>query len=225
RSEQSVVRLLDADYTYLNERLAMHYGIENVKGSRFRKVTLEQDARRGLLGKGAVLMLTANPNRTSPVLRGNWILHSLLGTPPGEPPPNVESLPDNAPGQAPQTVRERLELHASNPSCFGCHGVMDPLGLALENFDTVGQLRTHDPQTLTAIDASGVLPDGDRIDGPADLSAALVARADMFVQTLTENLLTFALGRRADHGDMPLVRHIVREAAAEDWRFEAIVYH
>jgi mono/diheme cytochrome c family protein len=225
RSDQPVTRLLDADYTYLNERLAMHYGIADVKGSKFRKVQLEDPTRHGLLGKGAVLMLTANPNRTAPVLRGAWILTHILGTPPAEPPPNVESFPENAPGQKALTVRERLVQHAANPSCYGCHGVMDPLGLALENFDTVGQFRTHDPATLTAIDSSGVLPDGTSIDGVQDLQAALVARSDMFVQTLTENLMTYALGRAVTYQDMPAVRKIVRNAAADDYRFESLVYN
>jgi hypothetical protein len=225
RSDQPVTRLLDADYTYLNERLAMHYGIEDIKGSRFRRVELADGKRHGLLGKGAILMLTANPNRTAPVLRGAWILTHILGTPPAEPPPNVEAFPENAPGQPALTVRERLAQHAANPSCFGCHGVMDPLGLALENFDTVGQFRTHDPATLTAIDASGVLPDGARIVGVQDLQKALVARADMFVQTLTENLMIYALGREVDYRDMPTVRRIVRKAAEDDYRFESLVYN
>ncbi len=223
RSDQSVVRLLDADYTFLNERLAMHYGIEDVKGSRFRKVALKDPHHNGLLGKGAVLMLTANPNRTSPVLRGAWILERILGTPPAEPPPNVESFPENEAGAAPKTVRERLAQHAENPSCYGCHGVMDPLGLALENFNTVGQFRTFDPDTLTAIDATGVLPDGSEIDGPSDLAAALADRSDMFVQTVTENLMTYGLGRLVDYRDMPAVRQIVRAAEKDNYRFEALV--
>jgi hypothetical protein len=225
RSDQPVTRLLDADYTYLNERLAMHYGIDNVKGSRFRRVQLEDSTRYGLLGKGAVLMMTANPNRTSPVLRGNWILEHLLGAPPPEPPPNVEALPENGRGGQLLTVRERMEQHRANPTCYSCHGVMDPLGLALENFDTVGQFRTHDPQTLTAIDTSGELPGGIMIDGPDDLRAALVERSSQFVQTLTENLMIFALGRQLDYRDMPTIRQIVREAAAEDYRFEALVFN
>src|SRR5690606_25344915 len=224
RSDQPVTRLLDADYTFMNERLAVHYGFEGVKGSTFRKVQLDDPSRFGLLGKGAVLMLTANPNRTAPVLRGAWILERILGTPPAEPPPNVEAFPENGFGQPPKTVRERLAQHASNPSCHGCHGVMDPLGLALENFDTVGQFRTFDADTLTAIDASGVLPDGTPIGGPVDLRNALVARSDMFVQALTENLMTFALGREVNHRDMPRVRQIVREAAEHGNRFESIVY-
>src|SRR5690606_20462516 len=164
-TERPGTALLNADYTYLTERLAMHYGIEDVKGSHFRKVQLDDRNRHGLLGKGAILTLTANPNRTSPVLRGAWILDRILGTPPGEPPPNVEAFPENAAGAAPKTVRERLFQHANNPACFGCHGVMDPLGLALENFDTVGQFRTFDPDTLTPIDASGTLPEGTDING------------------------------------------------------------
>jgi Protein of unknown function (DUF1588)/Protein of unknown function (DUF1592)/Protein of unknown function (DUF1585) len=223
RSDRSVVELLTADYTFLNERLAMHYGIENVKGSHFRRVTLENTARYGLLGKGAILNLTANPNRTSPVLRGAWILDRLLGTPPAPPPPNVEPLTENRPGQPAKTVRERIEQHRSKPTCMACHGVMDPLGFALENFDTVGQYHSHDAQTLTAIDTSGVLPDGTPIKGPDDLRRALVTRPDQFVQALTENLLTYALGRSIDYRDMPAVRKIVRGAAADDYRFESVV--
>src|SRR5262249_45191020 len=223
RSDKSVVELLTADYTFLNERLAMHYGIENVKGSQFRRVTLENTARYGLLGKGAILNLTANPNRTSPVLRGAWILDRLLGTPPAPPPPNVEALTENRPGQPAKPVRERIEQHRSKPTCMGCHGVMDPLGFALENFDTVGQYHSHDAQTLTPIDPSGVLPDGTPIKGPEDLRRALVARPDQFVQALTENLLTYALGRSIDYRDMPMLRKIVRGAGTDNYRFESIV--
>ena len=223
RSDRNVTELLTADYTFLNERLAMHYGIENVKGSQFRRVTLENTTRYGLLGKGAILNLTANPNRTSPVLRGAWILDRLLGTPPAPPPPNVEALTENRPGQPAKTVRERIEQHRSKPTCMGCHGVMDPLGFALENFDTVGQYRTNDTQALTPIDPSGVLPDGTPIKGPEDLRRALVARPDQFVQALTENLLTYALGRSIDYRDMPAVRKIVRGAASDNYRFESIV--
>ena len=223
RSDRSVIELLTADYTFLNERLAMHYGIENVKGGHFRRVTLENTARYGLLGKGAILNLTANPNRTSPVLRGAWILERLLGTPPAQPPPNVPTLAENRPGQKAQTVRERIEQHRSKPTCMGCHGVMDPLGFALENFDTVGQYHTRDTQALTPIDSSGILPDGTAIKGPDDLRRALAARPDQFVQALTENLLTYALGRSIDYRDMPAVRKIVRGAQADDYRFESIV--
>jgi mono/diheme cytochrome c family protein len=225
RSDQSVTKLLNADYTFLNERLAMQYGIENIKGSKFRKVQLTDNTRNGLLGKGAILMLTANPNRTSPVLRGAWILERLLGTPPTPPPPGVEALKENGFGKAATTVRERLEKHRANPTCFGCHGVMDPLGFALENFNTVGQFRTFDPDTQTAIDSSGVLPDGKAIKGPADLVQALVARSDMFVETLTQNLMTYALGREIDYKDMPTVRKIARAAAKDGNRFDSIVYN
>jgi hypothetical protein len=222
-NNRSVMDLLTANYTFLNERLAEHYGIETVKGDHFRRVTLEDDARYGLLGKGAILMLTAYPNRTSPVLRGAWILERILGSPPAPPPPNVPTLAENRPGQQAKTVRERMEQHRSKPGCFGCHGVMDPLGMALENFTAVGQYRTHDQETLTAIDSSGTLPDGAAIKGPGDLRRALAARPDRFVQAFTENLLTFALGRSLDYSDMPAVRSIVRGAEKDDYRFESIV--
>jgi mono/diheme cytochrome c family protein len=221
RSDRSVVELLTADYTFLNERLAMLYGMETVRGPQFRRVTLENTARHGLLGKAAILNLTANPNRTSPVLRGAWILDRLLGTPPAPPPPNVEALGENRAGQPAKTVRERIELHRSKPACMGCHGVMDPLGFALENFDTIGQFRTLDAGAR--IDPSGVLPDGTVINGPEDLRRALTARPDQFVQALTENLLTYALGRSIDYRDMPAVRKIVRGAGADNYRFESIV--
>lgn len=223
RSDRSVLELLTADYTFLNERLAMHYGIETVKGGDFRRVTLDDKARYGLLGKGAILMLTAYPNRTSPVLRGAWILDRLLGTPPPEPPLNVPTLPENKRGQPARTLRARLEQHRANLTCFACHGVMDPLGLALENFNAVGQFRANDPDTLTPIDAAGQLPDGTPIRRPEDLRRALVARPDQFVQALTENLLTYGLGRSLDYRDMPTVRRIVRQAAADDYRFKSIV--
>jgi hypothetical protein len=219
-----VFDLLTADYTFLNERLAMHYGIQTVKGANFRRVTLENPARHGLLGKGAVLMMTAYPNRTSPVLRGAWILDRLLGTPPADPPLEVPSLPENRRGQPARTLRARLEEHRAKPTCFACHGVMDPLGLALENFNAVGQYRANDPDTLALIDTGGQLPDGTPVKGPDDLRRQLVTRPDQqFVQALTENLLTYALGRTIDYRDMPTVRRIVRQAAADNYRFKAIV--
>src|ERR1043166_2867599 len=201
----------------------MHYGIETVKGSDFRRVTLTDTSRYGLLGKGAILMLTAYPNRTSPVLRGAWILDRLLGTPPPEPPLNVPTLPENRRGQPAKTLRARLEQHRANPTCFACRGVMDPLGLALENFSAVGQFRANDPDTLTPIDSPGQLPDGTPITGPADLRRALVAQPDRFVQAFTENLLSYALGRALDYRDMPRVRAIVRGAASDNYRFKSIV--
>jgi hypothetical protein len=224
RSDRSVFELLTADYTFLNERLAMLYGIETVKGAHFRQVTLENSARRGLLGKGAVLMMTAYPNRTSPVVRGAWILDRLLGAPPPEPPLEVPSLPENRRGQPAKTLRARLEQHREKASCFACHGVMDPLGFALENFNAVGQYRVNDPDTQTPIQAGGQLPDGTAITGPDDLRKALVDRPDhQFVQAFTENLMTYALGRSLDYHDMPTIRRIVRQAAADNYRFKSIV--
>jgi hypothetical protein len=223
RGNGSVVDLLTADYTYLNERLAMLYGIETVKGARFRRVTLPDDTRYGLLGKGAVLMLTSYPNRTSPVLRGAWIQERLLGSPPATPPPDVPDLVDNKRGEPPRTLRARLEQHRENPTCFSCHGVMDPLGFALENFNAIGQFRSHDPDTGTPVDASGTLPDGTAVNGSADLRKALATHPEKFVQALTENLLTFALGRTLDYRDMPAVRAIVRSAEQDNYRFEAIL--
>jgi mono/diheme cytochrome c family protein len=224
RSDRSVFDLLTADHTFLNERLAMLYGIQSVKGSHFRRVTLADPARHGLLGKGAILMMTAYPNRTSPVLRGAWILDRLLGTPPSDPPLEVPSLPENRRGQPAKTLRARLEQHRSNPTCFACHGVMDPLGLALENFNAVGQFRANDPDTQTLIDSTGQLPDGTQVKGPDDLRRQIVARPDrQFVQALTENLMTYALGRSLDYRDMPTVRRIVRQAAAGEYHFKSIV--
>jgi hypothetical protein len=177
-----------------------------------------------LLGKGAILMLTAYPNRTSPVLRGAWILDRLLGTPPSNPPLDVPALPENRRGQPAKTLRARLEEHRAKPTCFACHGIMDPLGLALENFNAVGQFRNHDSDTLTLIDTVGQLPDGTSITGPDALRRALVDRPDrQFVQALTENLLTYALGRSLDHRDMPTVRRIVHRAAADNYRFKSIL--
>jgi hypothetical protein len=202
----------------------MLYGIESVKGAQFRRVTLDNSARRGLLGKGAILMMTAYPNRTSPVLRGAWILDRLLATPPADPPLEVPSLPENRRGQPAKTLRARLEQHREKATCFACHGVMDPLGFALENFNAVGQYRVNDPDTQTPIEAAGQLPDGTAINGPDDLRRALVDRPDrQFVLAFTENLLTYALGRSLDYHDMPLVRRIVKQAAASNYSFRALV--
>jgi Protein of unknown function (DUF1592)/Protein of unknown function (DUF1588)/Protein of unknown function (DUF1585)/Protein of unknown function (DUF1595)/Protein of unknown function (DUF1587)/Planctomycete cytochrome C len=223
RSDQSVMELLTADYTFLNERVAMLYGIENVKGARFRRVTLPDDSRYGLLGKGAIQMLTAYPNRTSPVLRGAWVIETILGAKRPVPPPKVPTLQDNKRGEPPKTLRARLEQHRQNPTCYACHGVMDPLGFALENFSAIGQYRADDPDTHTPIDASGVLPDGTKVDGPGDLRRALASHPEQFVRAFTENLMTFALGRGTDYRDMPTVRAIVHAAAKDDYRFESIV--
>ncbi|HXC60229.1 MAG TPA: DUF1592 domain-containing protein, partial [Steroidobacteraceae bacterium] len=222
RSDQPVTTLLTADYTYINETLAMLYGIESVKGGQFQRVTLKDTRRHGLLGKGAVLMVTAYPNRTAPVLRGAWILERMLGTPPAQPPPNVGILKDEVRGK-PATVRERFEQHSKNPACFACHGVMDPLGFALENFDTVGQFRARDTDTGGAVDTAGVLPDGTKLSGPDDLRRALAARPQQFVQTVTEQLMAYALGRPVDYRDMPVVRAMVRNAAKDNYRFASLV--
>ncbi|MDT8398191.1 MAG: DUF1592 domain-containing protein [Pseudomonadales bacterium] len=223
RENRSVIDLLDANYSYLNERLALHYGINTVKGNRFRRVELEDSRRWGLLGKGGVLMVSSYPNRTSSVRRGAWVMERLMGTPPSAPPPNVEALVENVEGKPASTVRERMEQHRQNPSCNACHAVLDPLGFALENFDAVGRWRERDRFTGTEIDASGELPNGDPINGPADLRKALLARPDMLAQTLTEKLMIYALGRTIETSDMPIVRAIVREAAKDDYRFSSLV--
>lgn len=221
--DRSVMDLLTADWTYLNERLAVHYGIKGVRGGEFRRVQLEQSWRRGILGKGAFLMATSYANRTTPVLRGAYILEHLLGTPPTAPPPGVEAFPESQEGGEQLTVRERLEKHASTKSCHACHGVIDPLGLALENFNAIGQWREKDIDAGALIDATGQLADGTPLHGPDDLRNALVGRPDQIVQNFTENLLTYALGRKLEYYDMPLVRSIVRTAAADGYRFSSVV--
>jgi hypothetical protein len=223
RADRSVLDLLRSDVTFANERLAIHYGIPDVRGAQFRPVRLNDANRWGLLGKGAVLMSTSYGNRTSPVLRGAWILDNITGTPPSSPPPGVEQFKENEPGQKAQTVRERLESHRAVQSCNSCHGVIDPLGFALENFDVVGGWRDRDRDAGTGIDASGQLASGVAIKGPAQLNDALLARPDQFVQAMTEKLMIFALGRPVRHQDMPAIRAIVRRAASEDFRFEAII--
>jgi hypothetical protein len=222
RSDASVLELLSANYTYVNERLALFYGINDIRGSRFRRVTLPGTQRNGLLGKGAVLMLTSYPTRTAPVLRGKFVLESLMGTPPNAPPANVPSLKENETGKKAQSVRERMEMHRAKPSCFACHGVMDPLGLALENFDAVGKYRDTDRETRLPIDASGKLPDGTQINGPDDLRKALLARPDQFVEALTMHLMTYALGRTVEYYDMPTVRAITRTCAKDDYHFACL---
>jgi mono/diheme cytochrome c family protein len=219
--DRSVLDLLTANYTFVNERLAKHYGIPNIYGSHFRRVTLDGEARRGLLGEGSILTVTSYPNRTSPVLRGKWILENILGTPPAPPPPNVPALKEDRHGAAATSVRGRLEAHRSDPACASCHRVMDPLGFALEHFDAVGQWRSR--EAGHPIDASGELADGTAIDGAVALRRALVERRDQFAGTLSEKLLTYALGRGLDDYDRPAVRSIVRAAAAQDYRFSAIV--
>jgi hypothetical protein len=224
REDRSVVDLMRATHTFLNERIALHYGITDVRGDRFRRVELKQSPRFGLLGKGAVLMAAAYPNRTSPVLRGAFILKHIQGVPPATPPANVPTLDEKDVGTTKAlTVREMTARHRSNPTCSSCHAVMDPLGFALENFDATGMWRDRDRYAGVAIDSSGVLPDGTPINGPDDLRKALLRRPEQFVQTFTEGLLVYATGRTLTPYDMPTVRRIVRGAAAGDYRFSALV--
>ena len=222
REGRSVLELLTADYTFVNERLAVHYGIPNVYGSQFRRVKLdaEFDVRRGLLGKGSFQLATSNSDRTSPVLRGKWVLENLLGTHPPDPPPNVPPLKPN-PATGPQTMRQRMEEHRSNPACSSCHRMMDPIGFALENFDGIGKWRTK--EAGQKLDASGQLVDGSKIDGVVSLRQGLLRYSPQFVRTVTEKLLTYALGRGVEYDDMPVVRSVVREAAKNDYSLSAIV--
>jgi len=223
RSDRSVLDLLDANHTFVNERLARHYGIDSVRGTQFQKINLDNENRWGLLGKGGLLMLTSYPNRTSPVLRGAYVLETLIGTPPSAPPPGIDIDIDTKPGQRVLTLRERMENHREQPSCNQCHGVIDPLGMALENFNAVGQWRDIDRQARAPIDAKGIMASGQPVTGVADLRDALRSRPDQFVQTLTEKLMTYALGRAVEAHDMPLVRRIVRQANEYDNRFDAII--
>jgi mono/diheme cytochrome c family protein len=222
REDSSVVELLSADYTFVDERLARHYGLANIRGSRFRRVEVG-DERRGLLGQGSVLTITSAPNRTSPVKRGQWILANLLGTPPPPPPQGVETnLDQTAPaGSLPTTMRERLARHMADPSCAACHNLMDPLGFALENFDFIGQWR--DAEGASPVDAHGVFVDGSALEGPAGLRRVLLEHKELFVQTFAEKLLTYAVGRSLEPSDMPAVREIVRRAADDEYRMSALV--
>jgi hypothetical protein len=215
--------LLTSSETFLNERLARHYGVTSVRGPQFRRVTLEDPARFGLLGKGAVLLRTSYGDRTSPVLRGAWVLDKLMGTPPTPPPPNVVTDLTTPAGEKPKTIRARLEQHRSNQTCNGCHGVIDPYGLALENFTVTGQWREFDKQADAPIDASTALPTGAAVTGPVQLRDALLARNDQFVQAFTAKLLMYAVGREIDYRDMPQVRAIVRAAAKKDYTLSALV--
>ena len=225
REDRNVLDLMNADYTFVNERLAKHYGIPNVYGSRWRRVTLTNEARRGLLGKGAILTVTSNADRTSPVKRGKWVLDNILNAPPPPPPPAVPPFPeDNTRGGKVLSVRERLEEHRRNPTCANCHRLFDPIGLALENFDATGAWRTLEGGTGGApIDASGELSDGTKVDGVVSLRRALVREPELFVSTVVEKLMTYGLGRGLTAADMPTVRTIVRQTAAANHRFSAIV--
>ena len=222
REDRSVVDLLNANYTFVNERLAKQYGIPNIAGTAFRRVTLTDEARWGILGKGSTLMVTSLATRTSPVLRGKWILTNVLGTPPMAPPPNVPPLKENKEGDKALSVRERMEAHRASPACAGCHKIMDPLGFSLENFDAVGTWRTKS-EAGTAVDASGQLADGTAVDGPVSLRRALMRHPDQFVRTVSEKLLIYALGRGLEYYDMPALRGIVRDASEDGYRFSAVV--
>jgi hypothetical protein len=222
RGDKSVLDLLTADYTFVNERLARHYDIPNVYGNHFRRVTLGDQKRGGLLGHGSILTVTSYGNRTSPVLRGHWLLENVLGAPPPPPPPDVPALPERGENGEPKSMRERMEQHRKNPACATCHVRMDPLGFALENFDAIGRWR-NTSEAGTPIDASGSLPDGTRFDGLTGLRTHLAGQREEFVGTVTEKLLTYALGRGVEYYDRPASRRILREAAVSDYRWSSII--
>lgn len=222
REDRNVLDLLSANYTFVNERLAKHYGIPNVYGSRFRRVTFGEDSMRGgLLRQGSILTVTSYATRTSPVIRGKWILSNILGVPPPPPPAFVPSLKENSGIGNNVTMRQRMAQHRANPACSGCHQLMDPVGFSLENFDAVGRWRTV--EDTTPIDASGGLPDGSKFAGVAGLQKALVSRPDIFVTTFSDKLLTYALGRGVEYYDAPAIRKVVRDSGAQDYRFSSIV--
>ncbi|MBV9401252.1 MAG: DUF1592 domain-containing protein [Bryobacterales bacterium] len=221
REDRNVLDLLNADYTFVNDRLAKHYGIPNVYGSQFRKVTIPGENRRGLLGQASVLTVTSEANRTSPVKRGKWILENILGTPPPAPPPNVPPLKENSENAKALPVRALMEQHRENPTCASCHKILDPLGFSLENFDAVGQWRAKDADA--PIDASGQLADGTVVDGPVALRKAIMKHPEQFVRTVSEKMLTYGLGRGLEYYDMPAVRMIEQSAAEDDYRFSALV--
>jgi hypothetical protein len=221
REDRSLIDLINADYTFVNERLARHYGIPNVNGSHFRKVTLKDETRRGLLGQGSVLTVTSYPNRTSPVLRGKYILENIFGTPPPAPPANVPDLQENHPGEEARSLRARLEAHRASPTCASCHRVMDPLGLALENFNGIGEWRVKEPGG--PIDPNGQLADGSRVDGPVALRKAVLKRPELFVRTVTQKLMTYGLGRGMEPSDMPVIRAVASGGASQNYRFSSIV--
>jgi hypothetical protein len=229
REDRSVVDLLSADYTYLNERLARHYGSTDIYGVHMRRVHVTDVRRRGLLGQASLMTVTSYPNRTSPVLRGKWLLEKFLGAPPPEPPADVPALPERGPEGQAQSVRGRLEEHRRNPVCASCHRTIDPMGFALESFDAIGRWRRLDDGGVPGsigepIDPQGVLPDGTSFSGVAELRELLVTRRKTeFVQTVVEQLLTYALGRGLDHHDMPTVRKIVKESEAQNHSWSSVV--
>ena len=222
REDRSLVELLSADFTYLNERLAKHYGVPHIYGDHFRRVKLPPDGiRGGILTHGSILAVTSYGNRTSPVLRGKWVLENILGTPPSPPPPEATPLRERSASDAVLTLRERISEHRADPACARCHDIIDPIGFAFENFDAVGRWRTHDEDF--PVDASGTLPDGTRFSGPDGFLRALLRRPELFVSTATEKLLIYALGRGLESYDAPAVREIVREAAKDDYRFSSLM--
>ncbi len=223
RNDASVFDLYTADYTYVNERLAKHYGIEGVVGEDFRRVTYSDDERRGLLGHGSVLTLTSHAGRTSPVLRGKWVMEVIMGTPPPPPPPGVPALEETAEASEGRmlTTRERMEVHRANPTCNACHRFMDPIGLALDSYDVTGRWRIR--ENGMPLDTRGELYDGSPITSPAQLTEALLRRPIPLVRNFTQNLMAYALGRRVEYYDQPAVRRIVREAESDGYRISAFV--
>jgi hypothetical protein len=224
REDRSVLDLLRANYTFVNERLARHYGLSGIAGSRFRRVTLpDPNQRGGLLAQGALLATTSYPDRTSPVLRGKWLLNNIFGVAVPQPPPGVNTnLPETKPGAPPASIRERLAQHRTSPTCASCHSVIDPMGFALEHFDAIGGWRTVD-ESGKPVDSSGTTPNGSKVDGLASLRALLLQKPEQFPRTITEKLLAYALGRHLEYSDRPAIRTIVRDAAASDYRWSSIV--
>jgi len=220
--DRSVVDLVGANYTFVNERLARHYGIPNIYGEAFRRITFENGERGGLLGQGSILTVTSYANRTSPVLRGKWMLDNLLALPPPPPPPNVPALNETPQNGKLASIRERMEQHRKNPACAVCHVKMDPLGFALENFDAIGQWHATNKDG-TPVDVDGAFPDGTKLRGVAGLRQTMLSRRQQFVGAFTEKLLAWALGRGLEYYDLPAVRKIVREAAANDYRWSSII--
>jgi len=221
RADRGIVDMLTADYTFVNERLAQHYGIPNIYGNHFRRVTLNGDERGGLLGQGSVLMATSYPNRTSPVIRGKWLLDNILGMPPPPPPPDVPALKDSGANGTATSVRERMEEHRKNPACASCHVRMDPLGFALENYDAIGKWRTSSDGV--AVDATAAFPDGTQFRGVAGLKTLLASHRPDFVAIFTEKLLTYALGREVEYYDYPAIRKIMQESAGGDYRWSSVL--
>ena len=221
REDHSALDLLNANYTFVNERLARQYGILNIYGSRFRRVTVTDENRRGLLGEGNFLAVTSRTTRTSPVLRGKWVLDNLLGSPPPPPPPNIPALKEKGENGKLLTMRQQMEQHRADAACAICHSRMDPIGFALDNFDATAKWRTTD--VGSPLDVSGVMPDGTKFQGPVELRQSLLSRPQQYVNTVVEKLLTYALGRSIDYSDEPAVRKIVREAAPSEYRWSSLV--